>query len=121
MKNCLLIITFFLSINTYGQKEMSKWFFGYYAGLDFMCNPPMPLSGNINKFIPEEGCSSIADSVGNLLFYTDGYQVFDCTHQIIPNGMDIGQDSTCYGSSTQGALIVKKPMQDSLYYIFTTD
>jgi PKD repeat protein len=119
MKKIFYILTFFWTTTLVGQKEVSKWFFS--GGLDFMCNPPLSLTASLYKFAPEEGCSSIADSSGNLLFYTDGYQIFDNTHQIMFNGKDIGLDSTCYGSSTQGALIVKQPLQDSIYYIFTTD
>ena len=121
MRTLFYILAFLWTTTLVGQKEVSKWFFGNYGGLDFMCNPPLPMTGNINQFMAEEGTSSIADTAGNLLFYTDGYKIFDRTHQVMLNGKDVGQDSSCTGSSTQGALIVKLPMQDSLYYVFTTD
>jgi hypothetical protein len=90
------------------------------GGIDFKCNPPNPLTTNSN-FLTIEGCSSISDSLGNLLFYTDGLNVYNSQNQRMPNGYNIGVDTTCGGSSTQGALIVKEPLQDSIYYIFTTD
>ena len=119
MKLLLLVLIQFLSIETFGQKEVSNWYFGL-TGLDFNCNPPKQISTSLN-FGPIEGCSSISDSIGNLLFYTDGFNVFDKSHQQMLNGNNIGIDSSCFGSSTQGALIVKQPLQDSIYYIFTTD
>lgn len=114
-----IILLFFVSTVSFGQKEVAQWFFGS-AGLDFNCNPPKPIAQSI-KFYPQEGCSSISDTSGNILFYSDGHTVFDKTHQIMLNGFDIGLDTFCYGSSTQGILIIKQPLQDSLFYIFTTD
>ncbi len=119
MKCWTIIYFLFLSTLSFGQKEVAKWYFGE-GGLDFNCNPPHPIAPS-NHFYPLEGCSSISDTLGNLLFYTDGNAVFDKTHLIMPNGFDIGLDTFCTGSSTQGALIVQQPLQDSLYYIFTTD
>ncbi|NVO02533.1 MAG: T9SS type A sorting domain-containing protein [Bacteroidetes bacterium] len=104
---------------SFSQKEVSNWFIGK-AGLDFNCNSPNPIFPNYN-FNPMEGCSAISDSMGDLLFYTDGCMVYDKTHQLMINGDSIGEAFSCSGSSTQGALIVKQPLQDSLYYIFTTD
>jgi PKD repeat protein len=119
MTRLTFILLLIIPTTSFGQKEVAKWFFGE-TGLDFNCNPPNPLSTNVN-FFPIEGSSSISDTSGDLLFYTDGYTVFDRNHQVMPNGYDIGLDTFCYGSSTQGALIVRQPLQDSIYYIFTTD
>jgi hypothetical protein len=118
MKKWILLF-FLLPTITIGQKEVSNWFF-YSSGLDFNCDPVQPIAPSAN-FFPIEGCSSISDEFGNLLFYTDGYFVFDKNHDIMLNGVDIGIDTTCGSSSTQGVMIVKQPLQDSLYYIFTTD
>ncbi len=114
-----ILILFLIPTISFGQKEVSNWYFGA-AAIDFNCNPVKPISQSVN-FYPEEGSSSISDQFGNLLFYSDGHTVFDKTHQVMLNGFDIGLDTFCYGSSTQGVLIVKQPMQDSIYYIFTTD
>jgi PKD repeat protein len=114
-----ILVLQLLPFISFGQKEVSNWYFGA-AALDFNCSPVKPISQSVN-FYPLEGCSSISDQFGNLLFYTDGHTVFDKSHQVMLNGFDIGLDTFCYGSSTQGVLIVKQPLQDSIYYIFTTD
>lgn len=64
-----------------------------------------------------EGCASISDTNGNLLFYTNGEKVWNRNHQIMPLG------DLLFGnvSSTQSSIIIPQPGIDSIYYIFTTD
>lgn len=62
-----------------------------------------------------EGCASIADACGALLFYTDGITVWNQNHMVMPNGMNLLGDP----SSSQSALIIPQPDTPDLYYIFT--
>ena len=113
----IIFSSFFLSsLISYSQKEGNIWYFGNRAGLDFNnCNgAPTALTEGIME--QTEGCSSIADSLGNLLFYTDGTGVWNRNHVIMPNGFGLMGDF----SSTQSALIVQKPGSNTIYYIFTT-
>jgi gliding motility-associated-like protein len=64
-----------------------------------------------------EGCTSISNTSGDLLFYTDGTLVYNRNHQLMPNGTGLFGDS----SSTQSALVVPKPEDPNIYYIFTVD
>ncbi|MBL4652448.1 MAG: hypothetical protein JKY53_06220 [Flavobacteriales bacterium] len=95
------------------QKQGNIWYFGKFAGLDFNSGSPTAIYDSAME--TREGCSAISDSLGNLLFYTNGVKVWDRNHQVMPNGGGL------YGSSTttQSALIVKKPLSDSIYYVFT--
>src|SRR5690606_2064773 len=52
---------------------------------------------------------------GNLLMYTNGMFVYNQQHQQMPNGFGLQG----FGS-TQAAIIVPQPGNDSIYYIFTT-
>lgn len=99
-----------------GQGEASNWYFGDKAGLRFNNDGSVTslTNGKINTF---EGCAAISDTFGNLLFYTDGITVYDQTNEIMQNGQGLYGDS----SSTQSALIVPKPQDPNLYYIFTVD
>jgi len=96
------------------QREASNWYFGENAGVQF--NPDgsvTPLTdGQLNTL---EGCASISDRFGNLLFYTDGVTVWDRTHQIMPGGNGLLGNF----SSTQSAIIVPQPGSRRFYYIFT--
>jgi gliding motility-associated-like protein len=107
---CLLCSWFSLS-----QNEANIWYFGGNAGLDFNSGVPVPLlNGELNT---NEGCATISDSSGSLLFYTDGTNVWNRDHQVMPNGTGLNGDD----SSTQSAIIVPKPNDLSIYYIFTVD
>jgi len=108
-----LALLFFLSFASNAQKEASIWYFGERAGLDFSSGVPVALEdGQLNT---QEGCATISDASGNLLFYTDGSRIWDQNHQIMPNGTGLLGDY----SSTQSAIIVPKPDTPDIYYVFT--
>ena len=91
----------------------SVWHFGFGASLDFRYDPP--LAGTESTMSQWEGCSSISDENGDILFYTNGVSVWDATNSLMPNGTGL------YGSntSTQSSLVVPYPGNPNLYYIFT--
>ena len=104
-----------LSCALFGQNEASHWYFGQNAGLRFDATTGTVTGitdGQINTL---EGCTSISDANGDLLFYSDGSTVWNRNHQQMPNGFGLKAQN----SSTQGALIVHHPDNDSLYYILT--
>jgi len=108
-----LMSSFFESNLIFGQGEANFWYFGVNAGLDFNGGAPVPVTnGQMNQL---EGCSSISNTAGNLLFYTDGIQVWNSSHVQMPNGFGL----TGHNSATQSALIVQKPGSSTVYYIFT--
>jgi hypothetical protein len=109
----LLIVALTLVSVSYAQKETNFWYFGINAGLNFNSGAPVvTTNGALNT---TEGCAAISDANGALLFYTDGVNVWNKTHTLMPNGTGLQGDV----SSTQSALIVKKPGSNTLYYIFT--
>ena len=104
-------LVFFSSV---GQ-QVNNWYFGGQAGISFNVNPPVALgNGALNSL---EGCSSISDDTGQLLFYTDGVTVWNRQHQPMPNGTGLKGNY----STTNAAIIVPKPGSNTIYYIFTAD
>ena len=110
---------------THAQKQGNIWMFGQGGGLDFNSGSPVSISGSqifgnpteTGDYAYSEGCSSIADSSGSLLFYSNGEKVWNKNNAIMPNGNAI----MGFYSSTSAALIIPMPSSDSLYYLFTTD
>lgn len=115
MKRIIPLLLLFCSLNvTFSQKESYYWTFGHQSGLDFNTPDlePKAVSTSINTW---EGCATISNAQGKLLFYTDGSTVYNKNHEIMQNGTGLKGNS----SSTQSAIIVKQPGHDSTYYIFT--
>jgi len=111
----ILLISILFSKISVAQRETNIWYFGNHCGLDFNSGIPEPINGGqINSW---EGCASISDSLGNLLFYSDGTKIWNSQHQIMSNGSELLGDT----SSTQSALIVHHPGYKNLYYVFTVD
>lgn len=103
------------------QNAANNWIFGNHARINFGGSPNFtPVTSSAlfpaaPAFNTDEGCSSISDSNGDLLFYTDGTQVWNKNHVVMPNGSGL----MGHTSSTQSALIV--PCSCNKYFIFTTD
>lgn len=102
-----------VNVREYGLQDQTfnKWYFGDRAGIDFNLMPPAPLSESAMN--APEGCAIVCDRNGQQIFYTDGDIVYDKNHNIIATG--IGGDP----ASTQSAIIIPVPDDETLYYIFT--
>jgi len=112
----IFFLLFLLSSNIFAQIERTyHWYFGYSAGLNF--GSGIAVADTNSKILAPEGCATMSDSSGNLLFYTNGITVWNTNHDTMPNGTDLMANL----SSTQGALIVPKPGKNYEYYIFTND
>ncbi|GAB4037994.1 T9SS type B sorting domain-containing protein [Spirosoma gilvum] len=119
-----------INVDVCGEKKESqgvKWYFGQNAGLDFSGGgTPKPITDGSLSTI--EGSSSIANSKGILLFYTDGITIYGKDGKplksLVPgdtNAVQIPLDGSTH--STQSALIVPKPTCrgcEYLYYVYTT-
>jgi len=99
------------------DQRANIWYFGQNAGIDFNAlpdNPAIAIQGPLNT---PEGTSVISDRNGQVIFSTDGYSIYDKLGQDITPPGGIGGDNT----STQSALIIPVPGDETLYYIFTTN
>lgn len=111
----IVFIAFFVSQFISAQNQANIWYFGQNAGLDFNSGSPVALTnGQLNTL---EGCATIADTNGQLLFYTDGITIWDKNHAVMPNGTGLNG----HPSSTHAATIVSLPGSVNLFYVFTLD
>jgi len=85
--NFLCILITLISYNASSQGEANNWFFGYGAGLVFdnINGTVTPTAVAQNTIATFEGCSSISGPNGELKFYTDGRDVWDANHTLMPN------------------------------------
>lgn len=116
LKRYILLLFVFGILNiAFGQGQAGVWYFGENAGLNFNVDPSVPLTdGSLDT---EEGCSTVCNSQGDLLFYTDGITVYNKNHAVMANGNDLDGNV----SATQSSIIVQQPGSTVLYYIFTVD
>ncbi|GAK99892.1 hypothetical protein JCM19314_1077 [Nonlabens ulvanivorans] len=119
MKNFITFFVLFISFFSFSQKESAWWVFGDGAAIEFTDTGIQNRSNNTNivtsNFNTDEGCSSISDSQGNLLFFTNGSSIYDRNGSVMPNGIGILGNV----SSTQSTMIINAPNTNGVYFIFT--
>ena len=116
MKYHLTFLFLLTIVVTHAQKEAGNWYFGAKAGIKFNTDGSVtPLTDG--QLSTDEGCASLSNSNGDLLFYTDGVTIWNKNHQVMLNGTGLMGHS----SSTQSATIVPKPGSSNLFYVFTLD
>lgn len=111
-----------IEIIEYGfeNQRYNQWYFGEQAGMDFTVDEEgnlivLPLLDNNQQFA-EEGCATVSDSNGDLLFYTNGVTVWNREHEVMLNGDTIGGDV----GSAQNSIIMPFNDDRTMFYIFTT-
>lgn len=104
-------------VTEYGvsNQVLNQWYFGEQAGIEFTGGATAILDGN--NMLSAEGCASISDINGDLLFYTNGSTVWNKEHDEMINGQLIGGEET----SSQSAIILPFSGDQTMYYIFTTE
>jgi len=98
------------------QKQADIWYFGEHAGIDFTSGTATVLTGQ-DVMTAYKASSVMCDSVGNLLFFTNGRKVWDRSFNLMPGATELAGDV----GVTQPCIIVPQPGPDSLYYVFTVD
>jgi len=127
MKHLLLFVLAGLPLCLLAQQG-EIWYFGAKAGLDFSSGSPALLTdGAIETF---EGCAVYSDSLGNLLFYTNGGGripaqsgqspgiIWNRNHEIM---YDMRGEEGGGFSARQSSLIIPKPGAASRYLLFTME
>ena len=112
MKTVITLISILITKLLFSQpNEYSSQLIGQNSYLVF----PSGNSLTGSQLNTSEGCASICDASGNLLFYSDGIRVWNRNHIQMPNGFGLMGD----GSSSQSCIIVKQPNNTNIYYLFT--
>lgn len=96
-------------------QQDNLWYFGQWAGLDFSSGTPVALTNSTLSTI--EGCLTMCDINGNLLFYSNGNRLWNQNRQPMQNSTGLLGDH----SSSQSCIAVLKPGSQSQYFLFVTD
>lgn len=108
-----IVIGIFLAL-TYkiqAQNQTNNWLFSL-VSMTFNLGIPVP---NGNTPLPFVRSTSISDTNGNLLFSTNGGNIWNKHNQIMQNGQGLLGDA----SPKQPVVIVPKPGNNDFYYVFT--
>lgn len=113
MRYTYTLLCILLCLHTHAQRQNNNWILGKYTGLNIGSFFTYTTKANIS----ENGAIVSDAASGNLLFYTDGQNVWDKNHDGMPNGYAMGQDNN--GTSAQGAVIIPTAKKANTYYLFT--
>ncbi|MBW6461390.1 MAG: PKD domain-containing protein, partial [Bacteroidales bacterium] len=101
------------------NRRTNHWYLPHQIGIDFSSGYPVEdSSGLITEILDHAGSSVMSDTLGKLLFYSDGKNVWNRNH-IPMTGVIGGFGLTDFWPGSQGALCLKKPNSDNIYYVFT--
>jgi len=119
MKRILFILSLFITTVSFAQLENANWCFKSYARVDFNTTPPTAMHCSLDGGGSASyggNSMSVSNANGQLLFYSDGIEVYDRNGNLMPHGANIGGGAE--NPLVQTAVIVPKPNNPNLYYIF---
>ena len=93
------------------QREADNWLFGNWCQMNFTGGAPI---ASRSPTILDAGTACMSSASGDLLFYSNGFYVYDRLHQVMPHGILSGLPRG-YG---QPVLTIPRPGSDSTYYLF---
>ncbi|RWW99644.1 T9SS type B sorting domain-containing protein [Flavobacterium cerinum] len=114
-QNAFLCLFFSCLSLSYAQEIGPVWYFGNNAGLDFNSGVPVVLTNG--ALVSDEGCATLTDANGQIMFYTNGNTVWNKDHVVMDNGTGLFGNV----SSAQGVVIVQRPGSNTIFYVFTVD
>lgn len=118
----------------FGQRENENWTFGYNKWT--FNHSTGNLTTSAFSYPPSvmaqyQGSATYSNpTTGQLLFYTDGFHIFNKNHKLMENGSGMFSSSPDYGimagglvtgnglSTLQPSVIIPHPRDNNLYYIF---
>ena len=123
LKPLFIVVFMFCSSYSIAQNRNNIWCFGDSSGIDFG-SAPNPTTFR-TSVVSRGSCASIADTNGNLLFYSHTRSgignglttlVFDSTHNLMQNGTYIRGEAWYHE-----LLIVPNPNTLDQYFLFSTN
>lgn len=110
----------------FAQKEANVWHFGNGQGFDFNSGQAVQITG---AMYTNEGCTAYCDSLGNLLFYSNGGgrvpaagqntgMIWNANHEVMYDMQGVEGGGF---SAAQSSVIIPAPGETDVYYLFTME
>jgi gliding motility-associated-like protein len=110
----LLLLLFLVPVTAFSQRQGDVWFFGEGLLMDFQTNTPLVNSSGV--ITSQKASSSISDNSGALLFYTNGWQLYNKYNLQLPGWPFASTPYVPASLKAQGTLLL--PVNDSLDLCF---
>jgi hypothetical protein len=86
------------------QKQSNYWKLGRHAAVDFISGIGQVPLNDTCKVVFSHSSSTMCDNNGNLLFYSNGIEVYNRLDKIMPNGNNFNHGTISDGYIAQGYL-----------------
>ncbi len=96
------------------QGEWNNWYFGWYAAMKFVSGYPVGVIGSALTASAGSTTTTVSDSLGNLLFYANGWSIWNRNNLIMPNGDNLIGGNLCQ----QPVFSTPVPGFPMRYYVF---
>jgi hypothetical protein len=113
----ILLFVLVLTRTSICQNQANNWFLNNWdgAGVSFNSGAAVATTNNAIRYFGDGGTTSISDTNGNVLFYSDGLTIYNKNDEVMANGSGLDGD---YGGS-QPVAICEMPGNSNLFYVFT--
>ena len=94
------------------------------GSLKAITNPASPAAWDMGNIVAYQGVATASRDDGSLLFFANGRSAFRADGTVITNGLLAGNEcgsQVGVTSAVHGIMIVRHPLQPSLYYLITID
>ena len=98
----------------YYSDQNKIWTFGNHAGLNFSTGAPVAMPSTLGT---QEGCATMCDTDGHLMFYTNGRVIYNKLGTVMPAGSTIVPFAT--NSTSQATVIAPVLSNPNRYYVFS--
>jgi len=124
--NLLFLFLFsccFICQPSWSQGENMNWHYGKNVSVNFA---QTPLTVNTSQIYTLEGCASVSDANGDLLFYTTGFKIWNKNGVEMPNATGLQGNGPVISGQTMGSgyksvQIIKHPGNANQYFVVSGD
>lgn len=115
MRTTCLLLALLSILASSAQGPMRNWRFGWTTALDMETGPPTFQDGS--AMFANESSVSVSNEAGDLLFYSEGVQVYNANDAVMPNGTGLLSNSFDF---QQGVATCPLPGDPNKHLLFHT-